>query len=103
MKTLICVSVVCVGIISWSQSAEAVTYHSPRGEYIPTETYESNRPDAVVQVVQFALQRQGYYVGLTSGEFGSETRIAVRRYQRDHGLRRSGKIDRVLLRSLGLG
>ena len=103
MKTLICVSVVCVGIISWSQSATAEAYHSPRGEYIPTETYESNRPDAVVSVVQVELQRRGYYVGLTSGEYGAETRTAVVRYQRDHGLRRSGKIDRVLLRSLGIG
>ena len=103
MKTLICVSVVCVGIIGWSQTGNAASYHSPLREYIPSETYESNRPDAVVQVVQIALQRRGYYVGLTSGEYAAETRVAVCRYQRDQGLRKSGKIDRVLLRSLGIG
>jgi len=71
--------------------------------YIPAEaTYNSVGRDATVRAVQRALERHGYYVALHTGEFGFDTRRAVRRYRRDHGLRVIGKIDHELLRSLGI-
>ncbi|CAN5668717.1 hypothetical protein BH20VER1_BH20VER1_01220 [soil metagenome] len=101
MKTLICVTLMALGFVGFQQSADAQVRRT--GRPAPAGTgivYESNRPDRTVQQVQLALRRRGYNPGLITGEFASETRVAIRRYQRDRGLRQSGKIDRALLRSL---
>lgn len=101
MKTLICVTLIVVGFVGFNQSADARSRRSWRA--VPNAVaYDSHRPRATVQLVQLALQRRGYYPGLTSGELVAETRVAIRRYQRDRGLRKTGRIDRALLRSLGI-
>ena len=103
MKTLICATLIALGFIGFSQSADGGSRRTVRpGPARAGMVYESNRPTQTVQLVQLALQRRGYYPGVTTGEYVAETRVAVRRYQRDHGLRKSGKIDRALLRSLGI-
>jgi len=56
---------------------------------------------AVAQV-QTALAQQGYSSGRIDGQFGSGTRSAILRYQRDNGLVVTGNIDNTLLLSLGL-
>ncbi len=52
--------------------------------------------------VQRALSRRGYYRGGIDGEVGPGTRAAIRQYQYDRRLEVTGRIDRSLLRSLGL-
>lgn len=75
---------------------------STDGSYYPdTEAYDSAGTKELVRKVQLALEEDGYYVGSHSGNFGIETRMAVRRYRRDHGLPIIGKIDDALLQSLG--
>ena len=51
--------------------------------------------------VQTKLANQGYYHGQVDGVIGSGTMEAVRRFQADHGLKVTGKIDPKLLNSLG--
>ncbi len=55
-----------------------------------------------VAQVQFELQRAGYDPGPADGVFGSMTSDAIARYQADHGLAVTARIDRPLLLSLGL-
>jgi peptidoglycan hydrolase-like protein with peptidoglycan-binding domain len=72
------------------------------GTYYPgAGAYDSAGTKELVRKVQLALEEDGYYVGSHSGNFGFETRVAVRRYRRDHGLPIIGKIDDALLQSLG--
>jgi peptidoglycan hydrolase-like protein with peptidoglycan-binding domain len=52
--------------------------------------------------VQTKLADQGYYHGQVDGVIGSDTIEAVRQFQADHGLPRTGKIDPKLLKSLGI-
>jgi peptidoglycan hydrolase-like protein with peptidoglycan-binding domain len=52
--------------------------------------------------VQRILKRLGYYRGPIDGDFGPGTSAAVRAYQVDNQLPPTGRIDRFLLRSLGL-
>ena len=52
--------------------------------------------------VQRALQHDGYYHGTIDGDIGAGTRAAIRQYQYDRHLEVTGRIDRSLLRSLGL-
>jgi hypothetical protein len=52
--------------------------------------------------VQRSLRKCGYYRGDVDGDIGPGTRSAIREYQYDHRLEVTGRIDRSLLRSLGL-
>lgn len=69
--------------------------------FFPAAAYDSAGTKELVRKVQLALEEDGYYVGSSSGNFGIETRMAVRRYRRDHGLPIVGKIDDAFLQALG--
>ena len=58
--------------------------------------------DATVIAVQQRLVRAGYYRGAIDGVMGPGTRSAIRSYERRHGLRVDGAIDRRLLATMGL-
>ena len=102
MKKLGLLSLAITALIGLSESAQAGSRDRSRRYYYPSDhTYESLGRNPTVRQVQLALQEEGYYVGDDSGNFGYETRRAVRRYKRDRGLPIIGKIDKALLRSLG--
>jgi His-Xaa-Ser repeat protein HxsA len=52
--------------------------------------------------VQTKLADQGYYHGQIDGVIGSGTTEAIRKFQADHGLTSTGKIDPKLLDALGI-
>lgn len=64
---------------------------------------EPSYSDELAVDVQRELRRRGYYRGAIDGDVGPGTRSAIRDYQDDRGLSATGRIDRSLLRSLGLG
>jgi peptidoglycan hydrolase-like protein with peptidoglycan-binding domain len=103
MKKLALLSFVITALIDLSQPAHGDSSDRNAGYYYPTDsTYDSLGRVPTVRRVQLALEEDGYYVGDNRGNFGYETRVAVRRYQRDKGLAITGKIDSALLNSLGL-
>jgi His-Xaa-Ser repeat protein HxsA len=53
--------------------------------------------------VQRALARRGLYRGAIDGDVGPGTRAAIREYQYQNRLEVTGRIDRSLLRALGIG
>jgi peptidoglycan hydrolase-like protein with peptidoglycan-binding domain len=53
--------------------------------------------------VQSALADLGYYRGRVDGVIGNGTRNAIRAFQRDNGLRATGRLDERLLDELGVG
>ncbi|MFL6590964.1 MAG: peptidoglycan-binding domain-containing protein [Chthoniobacterales bacterium] len=58
--------------------------------------------DATVAAVQRRLKRAGYYHGSVDGVIGEGTRSAIRAFERNNGLLVDGRIDRQLLRTMGL-
>jgi Putative peptidoglycan binding domain len=56
-----------------------------------------------IQEIQGALAREGYYQGDPSGKWDDGTQDAIRRFQEEHALTGSGKIDAPTLQKLGLG
>ena len=56
-----------------------------------------------IQEIQGALAREGYYQGDPSGKWDDSTQDAIRRFQEEHALTGSGKIDAPTLQKLGLG
>ncbi|MEP6937986.1 MAG: peptidoglycan-binding domain-containing protein [Chthoniobacterales bacterium] len=61
-----------------------------------------NGDRSVVVRVQQRLARAGYYRGAIDGVMGRGTHNAIRGYERSHGLRIDGQIDRQLLATMGL-
>jgi hypothetical protein len=57
---------------------------------------------SMVGTVQSDLARQGYYRGMIDGVYGPQTRVAITRYQSNHGLQVTGSLTTATLRSLGL-
>ena len=72
------------------------------GAYVDNSTTLAPVGANLVSEVQFELQRAGYDPGPADGVFGSHTQDAVARYQADHGLAVTGRIDSPLLASLGI-
>ncbi len=59
-------------------------------------------PERVSQI-QEALAHVGYYHGEPSGQWDTETRTAMQRYQSDHGFSATGLPEAKSLMKLGLG
>lgn len=68
----------------------------------PREVVYASTDGSVVVAVQRRLARAGYYRGTIDGVIGHGTRNAIRSYERAHGLRVDGQIDRRLLATMGL-
>ena len=101
MKKLL-LSILAVIALTAIEPAQAGRRSNDDASYFPNNaTYDSHGRSRIVRNVQRALREDGYYVGDTAGNFCQETRIAVRRYRRDHGLPVIGKIDDQFLRTLG--
>ena len=79
-------------------------YEATDADYYSQGPYNSSDQytDSPVAAAQEQLARQGYYRGEIDGIVGPETRRAIARYQRDHGLRNTGRLTTDMLRSLGL-
>lgn len=70
-----------------------------------TEQAEGEKLDITrkeVSAVQAELQRRGYYRNSPNGVLDSETRTAIKEYQKENNLAESGTIDMPLLNSLEL-
>ncbi len=63
----------------------------------PIYGYDGLPPDQVVADVQ----RLGYYQGAIDGLLGPATQAAIEKYQQDHGLPATGRIDARTLAVLG--
>lgn len=75
------------------------TKHTPsrreRGQKAPTMERVSE--------IQQALAKSGSFAGAPNGKWDSSTVDAMKKFQADHGLNPSGKLDAKTLQQLGLG
>lgn len=58
--------------------------------------------EALVLIVQNRLKAAGYYKGVCNGRFDARTELAVKKYQKDHGLRVTAQIHYEDLVHLGI-
>jgi peptidoglycan hydrolase-like protein with peptidoglycan-binding domain len=59
----------------------------------PSASYPSASPTIDIRTAQQTLRDRGYYSGPVDGVIGPATYAALRAYQRDHGLRMTGRLD----------
>jgi hypothetical protein len=80
-------------------------YNGYRYEYAPYDSdpaYDSRDWQDLAMKVQSELARRGYYHGQINGVIDSNSRQAIRAYQKAQGLPETGLIDAGVLRSLKL-
>jgi peptidoglycan hydrolase-like protein with peptidoglycan-binding domain len=65
-------------------------------------TQKAPTPDRISEI-QSALARDGYYHGDPNGKWDASTVGAMQKFQSDHGLDATGKLDARSLQKLGLG
>ena len=94
---------------AYGDPAYGYGYYGARRGYYGRRPYYRSRGGEPVYAgrsvgaeVQKALARRGYYRSRIDGQFGPQTRQAIRHYQRERGLAVTGAVDRSLLRSLGI-
>lgn len=56
---------------------------------------------ALPKAVQKQLAQRGYYHGTVDGEFGPASKSALTRFQKDHDLHATGRIDPATMKALG--
>jgi peptidoglycan hydrolase-like protein with peptidoglycan-binding domain len=100
MKTKNIVSLLIATLALAMQPARAQSAAS--NQDAPSAGYSSSVSTSTVRAVQLALQKAGYYVGKTDGEFTGDTRAAVNEFERDNALPETGTITPEVLKALGL-
>jgi peptidoglycan hydrolase-like protein with peptidoglycan-binding domain len=99
MKRNIIVSLLITTVALGMQPARA---QREAREQDPASTSDSVVDQQVVSTVEVALDKEGYYVGNTNGQFTGDTRTAVASFQRRHGLTVTGTITPEVLTALEL-
>ncbi len=61
---------------------------------------DTSAPEAIARSVQIALALYGYNPGQTDGSLSTETEKAIGSYQKDHGMKETGKIDLDFLNAI---
>jgi peptidoglycan hydrolase-like protein with peptidoglycan-binding domain len=56
-----------------------------------------------ISEIQSALAKEGSFSGAPNGKWDDSTVSAMKKYQAEHGLNPSGKLDALTLQKLGLG
>lgn len=65
--------------------------------------YSSGSTGQTVRQIQTALKNRGYYTGKVDGIFGKLTTAAVKKFQKDYGLKVDGIVGPVTMKALGIG
>lgn len=83
----------CVGVY------QSIT---PYYKSIKTSAYKYGTKDSIVTEIQRRLKAWDFYDGELDGEYGYETYLAVKEFQRKHGLISDGIVGNYTLASLGI-
>ncbi len=87
-----------LGTAAWAQAEEAQKSTAEPAQETPPLVITNKE----VAAVQAELQRRGYYRNTPNGLLDSETREAIKTFQKEHEKEETGRIDLALLDSLEL-
>ena len=75
---------------SEKQQERIVQYSPPKTEPGNFHTQHKDKKRETVKTIQVVLQKLGYYQGKIDGILGKKTRLAIKEFQRTHGLKPDG-------------
>ena len=97
------VSAAPVGLTTAQSSATKKSSTSSKKKFKPTARGQMAPTPDRIREIQSALKREGALEEEPSGKWDNTTVEAMKKYQGDHGLNPTGKIDALTLQKLGLG
>ncbi|MDR3424113.1 MAG: peptidoglycan-binding protein [Alphaproteobacteria bacterium] len=81
-------------------SAKTKHHHAKTHHVHHRRGRKASRGSAIVRIAQEHLSNLGCYTGKVDGVMGPKTRAAIKRFQREHGLRASGALDKKTSRAI---
>ena len=111
MKTITTLAVILTFAADFANAAprgRAIEVNYRQGDYRQDHNYNDRAQrrhghyQSTETKAQIRLRELGYYRGAIDGDFGRQSTRALVRYQRDHRLPVSARLDRRTLRSLRL-
>lgn len=78
------------------------TVVAPKTETALAAVYQQGSNGSTVKTIQRKLKNWGYYKGSVDGIFGSQTKEAVKYFQRKNGLKVDGIVGNNTLKALGM-
>jgi peptidoglycan hydrolase-like protein with peptidoglycan-binding domain len=98
--TALCVGMFCFGAVAPSP---VLAQGKPAMEMkAKPKTMAKKAPDKSVMMIQEALNKNGAKLAV-DGRMGKMTRTALRKYQKDNGLKVTGMVDKATKAKLGTG
>lgn len=94
--SLIALMVLCMGLCIGISSSP----HNHQPAY--AAVYQQGSSGSTVKTIQRKLKNWGYYNGAVDGIFGSQTKNAVKYFQRKNGLTADGIVGNKTLKALGM-
>ena len=101
MKKIFKALIVAVMVLTVGVSVGFMTA-SPKVETAYAVVYQQGSRGEVIKTMQRKLKNWGYYKGAVDGIFGSQTREAVKYFQRKNGLKVDGIVGDKTLSALGM-
>ena len=101
--TAILLSILAVLSVGWTvMDSNRLTGEIASGEAVAVAVIKQGATGSTVLTIQQKLKRWGYYKGSVDGIFGSQTKAAVRYFQRKNGLKVDGIVGPATLKALGM-
>jgi hypothetical protein len=92
---LACLAFVTAGLVSVAATPPAYAFfHHHHKKHVRHVKHKKHKTSAMVRDAQISLINLGYYKGHPDGLMGPKTVKAIRVFQRDHGLKVTGKLTR---------
>ena len=93
---MVALMVICMGVAVGSTLTPAYT------QSVYAAVYKQGSTGSTVKTIQQKLKNWGYYKGSVDGIYGSQTKEAVRYFQRKNGLTVDGIVGNNTLKALGI-
>lgn len=102
-KRLIIIAVVlCITAMGIGVTQISLANKEAENVYVATAVLKQGSRGDLVKTVQTKLKRWGYYTGSVDGIYGSQTKSAVKYFQRKNGLTVDGIVGKETLSALGI-
>jgi peptidoglycan hydrolase-like protein with peptidoglycan-binding domain len=98
---LLLLALTCAFSVSAQTSATSTTAASAPVSKPAKKIFRANKDQ--IKQVQAMLKTKGLYTGEATGTLDDSTRVSIKNYQKDNGLKQTGTLNRATLEKMGIG
>lgn len=102
MKKIVKMFAIVLMLVCFGVSMGTIVPISQTSQIVYAQVIKQGNRGETVKTIQRKLKNWGYYKGAVDGIFGSQTREAVKNFQRKNGLTADGIVGKKTLSALGM-